>query len=273
MNYDNNRQNAHNEIDHIFKDLLPTRNMAERPAQVALCHQMLNAMLEGGIALCDAGTGIGKTYAYLVAGTVFRRLRAASGLAQPLLISTSSIALQNAIQREYLPLLSAILMADRMITSPLRAVIRKGKSHYVCDERLEWRLAQVDLKKKNQAAAEALLSLREWLDADEAVHLSGYDRERVCVPKVCDCQRDSCRYRTFLDHCGSAQFAFQICNHNLLLADTIQKQREKLASIDAEEPSAGRARRRAMCNITLIALEEKRDRMIKGKKEWHKNGH
>ena len=60
---------------------------------------------------------------------------------------------------------------------------------------------------------------------------------------------------------------------SVLLADTIQKQREKLASIDAEEPSAGRARRRAMCGITLIALEEKRDRMIKGKKEWHKNGH
>lgn len=53
---------------------------------------------------------------------------------------------------------------------------------------------------------------------------------------------------------------------SVLLADTIKKQREKLASIDAEEPSAGRARRRAMCNITLIALEEKRDRLIKGKK-------
>ena len=177
MNYDNNRQNAHNEIDHIFQDLLPARNMAERPEQVALCHRMLDAMLDGSIALCDAGTGIGKTYAYLVAGTVFRRLRADSGLdMSPILASTSSIALQNAIQREYLPLLSAVLMADRMITSPLRAVIRKGKSHYVCDERLERRLAQVDLKKKNQAAAEALLSLREWLDADEAVHLSGYDR-------------------------------------------------------------------------------------------------
>lgn len=60
---------------------------------------------------------------------------------------------------------------------------------------------------------------------------------------------------------------------SVLLADTIQKQREKLESIDAEEPSAGRARRRAMCSITLIALEEKRDRMIKGKKEWRKNGH
>ena len=53
---------------------------------------------------------------------------------------------------------------------------------------------------------------------------------------------------------------------SVLLADTIQKQREKLASIDAEEPSAGRARRRAMCSITLIALEEKRDRLIKGKR-------
>lgn len=59
----------------------------------------------------------------------------------------------------------------------------------------------------------------------------------------------------------------------VLLADTIQKQREKLASIDAEEPSAGRARRRAMCSITLIALEEKRDRLIKGEKEWNKSGH
>ena len=80
-----------------------------------------------------------------------------------------------------------------MITEPLQAVIRKGKSHYVCDERLERRLEQIDLAKKNQSAASALLSLREWLDADEAVHLSAYDRERVCVPQVCDCQRESCR--------------------------------------------------------------------------------
>ena len=150
MNYDNNRQNAHNEIDRIFKVLFPTRNMAERPAQVALCHKMLNAMLEGGIALCDAGTGIGKTYAYLVAGTVFSRFRAASGLeALPILISTSSIALQTAARDEYLPLLSNVLTEDGMIVQPLQAVIRKGKSHYVCDDRLERWLGQLDLRKKN----------------------------------------------------------------------------------------------------------------------------
>ena len=224
MNYDNNRQNAHNEIDHIFKDLLPTRNMAERPAQVALCHQMLNAMLEGGIALCDAGTGIGKTYAYLAAGTVYHRFRAASGLpVRPILISTSSIALQTAARDEYLPLLSSLLAEDGMITQSLQAVIRKGKSHYVCDDRLERRLGQLDLRKKNWRAGNALLALRNELDMDEIAHLSGYDRERVCVPQICDCSQETCRYRFFLEKCDSGRYLFQICNHNLLLADAIHR--------------------------------------------------
>lgn len=222
----NNRNNAHNEIDRIFKVLLPTRNMAERPAQVSLSHQMLDAMLDGGIALCDAGTGIGKTYAYLVAGTAFSRFRAASGLAlRPILISTSSIALQNAVRDEYLPLLSDLLTADGMIAEPLQAVIRKGKSHYVCDERLENRLGQLDLNKKNWRAGVALLTLRGQLDVSEAAHLSRYDRERVCVPQTCDCQRESCRYRSFLEDCDTGQYLFQICNHNLLLADTIHRGR------------------------------------------------
>ena len=81
----------------------------------------------GSIALCDAGTGIGKTYAYLVAGVVFRRYRSRAGLPnQPLLISTSSIALQGAIIHDYLPFLSKVMMADGMLDSPLRAVLRKG---------------------------------------------------------------------------------------------------------------------------------------------------
>ena len=224
MNYDNNRQNAHNEIDHIFKDLLPTRNMAERPAQVALCHQMLNAMLEGGIALCDAGTGIGKTYAYLAAGTVYHRFRAACGLGpKPILVSTSSIALQTAARDEYLPLLSSLLAEDGMITQPLQAVIRKGKSHYVCDDRLERRLGQLDLRKKNWRAGNALLALRNELDMDEIAHLSGYDRERVCVPQICDCSQETCRYRSFLEKCDFGRYLFQICNHNLLLADAIHR--------------------------------------------------
>ena len=219
-----NRQDSHNEIGHIFKDLLPAQGMPERPEQIALSHRMLDTMLDGNIALCDAGTGIGKTYAYLVAGTAYQRFLAGEGKPlRPILISTSSIALQRAVRDEYLPFLSAVLTADGMIAAPIQVVIRKGKSHYVCDERLERRLGQLDLSKKNWKAGNALLSLRESLDLDGAAHLSHYDRERVCVPQVCDCQREHCRYRTFLENCDSGQYQFQICNHNLLLADAIHR--------------------------------------------------
>ena len=220
----NDRQDAHNDIDHIFKNLFPAQAMPERPEQIALSHRMLDAMLEGGIALCDAGTGIGKTYAYLVAGAVYSRFRAASGLvALPILISTSSIALQTAVRDEYLPFLSGLLLEDGQIDRPIQAVIRKGKGHYVCDERLEQRLGQLDLSKKNWRAGAALLTLRQELDMDEAAHLSGYDRERVCVPQVCACQREQCRYLLFLERCDSGLFLFHICNHNLLLADAIHR--------------------------------------------------
>ena len=114
-------------------------------------------------------------------------------------------------------------MQDGAIDRPLQAVIRKGKSHYVCEERLERRLGQLDLSRKNWRAGNALLALRSELDMDEAAHLSGYDRERVCVPKVCDCQRETCRYRAFLEDCESGRYLFQICNHNLLLADAIHR--------------------------------------------------
>ena len=96
------RKNAHTELDHIFKTILPAHGMTERPEQIRLSHTMLDAMFENRIALSDAGTGIGKTYAYLTAAIVYSHSRLVDGLPfQPVIIATSSIALQNAIVREY----------------------------------------------------------------------------------------------------------------------------------------------------------------------------
>ena len=209
-------------IDHIFKDLFPAQGMTERSEQIKLSHLMLDTMLDGGIALCDAGTGIGKTYAYLTAAAAASRFGAGSSH-RPIIISTSSIALQNAVQTEYLPLLSCTLLADGQIDKPLLSVIRKGKGHYVCDERLQRRLRQVNFQKKDPAAADALRSLKDTLDMDKVSHLSGYDRERVCVPQFCDCDHQDCRYRRFLKRCDDDRYVFQICNHNLLLADAIHR--------------------------------------------------
>ena len=107
------RKNAHTELDHIFKTILPVHGMTERPEQIRLSHPMLDAMFENRIALSDAGTGIGKTYAYLTAAIVYSHSRLVDGLPfQPVIIATSSIALQNAIVREYLPFLSDALSDD-----------------------------------------------------------------------------------------------------------------------------------------------------------------
>ena len=138
-------------IDYIFRAILPDYGMTERPAQIKLSHEMLEAMLGGKIALCDAGTGIGKTYAYLVAGAAVDRCRGTKPF-QPILISTSSIALQGAVQEEYLPKLSHALLMAGLIDTPLQAVVRKGKSHYVCDKLLEKRLRQVSGAKKTAKA-------------------------------------------------------------------------------------------------------------------------
>lgn len=259
MNQNDNRLEAHQLIDHIFIDLLPQHGMVQRPAQIQLSHEMLDAMLREKIALCDAGTGIGKTFSYLVAA-VAAVLRTET-VRRPILISTSSIALQNAVQTEYLPLLSHVLQEDGVIDHPLQALIRKGKRHYVCDRRLYRRLRQVDRSKKNPKAAAALCALREHLDLDHSLHLSGYDRERVCVPQVCDCAHPNCRYRGFLEHCDDSQALFQICNHNLLMADAIHRRSGKrpilpehsIVIVDEEHKLPEAARE--MFGVTLCAGE------------------
>ena len=205
------RKNAHTELDHIFKTILPAHGMTERPEQIRLSHTMLDAMFENRIALSDAGTGIGKTYAYLTAAIVYSHSRLVDGLPfQPVIIATSSIALQNAIVREYLPFLSDALSDDPHITTPILAALRKGKSHYVCDERLRQHLQQRPAN-KNQTQKHELCSLYGIFDLDETQKLSSFDRERVCVPPFCDCKHPDCRYRRHLAECGQKRYLFQLC--------------------------------------------------------------
>lgn len=214
------RKHAHLDVETIFRTILPGYGMMEREGQIALCHTILNGMLDNNISLSDAGTGIGKTYSYLVAGVIFNKYRMQSDEPkQAIVISTASIALQSAIHNEYIPFLSKALMEAGFIVEPILSVIRKGKSHYVCDERLRKRLKSINLEKKNSKNTDALLALKRRMDMDGVEHLSGYDRSQVAVPKACDCMDASCRYLRFLSDCSSAKYLFQICNHNLLLAD------------------------------------------------------
>ena len=165
------QKRAHQEVEKIFRVLLPEQGLAVREEQIRLCHEMLDTLLGERITLCDAGVGIGKTYAYLVACVLMRKYsilmeRNSLPKQHPVVVSTSSIALQKAILSEYVPFLSRVLVEQGIIQTPLRAVVRKGKEHFVCDNRLEQRIEAIRHKQKNAVQKEALLSLRKHYDMD-----------------------------------------------------------------------------------------------------------
>ena len=221
-------------MEKIFRVLLPEQGLAVREEQIRLCHEMLDTLLGERIALCDAGVGIGKTYAYLVACVLMRKYsilmeRNSLPKQHPVVVSTSSIALQKAILSEYVPFLSRVLVEQGIIQTPLRAVVRKGKEHFVCDNRLEQRIEAIRHRQKNAVQREALLSLRKHYDMDTVKDLSGFDRRLVCVPKFCprECPgRQTCRYQRYLEESKKQDVFLQICNHNYLLADAFHRREE-----------------------------------------------
>ena len=216
---------SHRMVEQIFREILPRRGMAVREEQIALCHEVLDTLYNKEISLCEAGVGIGKTLAYLVACILWQMHRP-NQLKMPVVISTSSVALQDAILNEYLPDLSAVLLAEGIITAPITAVVRKGKERFVCDASLAERQAKAISKGSRQKGS--LRMAENVLDLDHIPGLSRYDRCRICVPQSCprDCfLRLDCRYQQYLR--DSRKPDIQICNHNYLLANASHRLEER----------------------------------------------
>ena len=221
---------SHRIAEQIFREILPRHGMAVREEQIALCHEVLDTLYNKEISLCEAGVGTGKTLAYLV-GCILWQMHRPERMKLPIVISTSSVALQDAILTEYLPDLSAILLDEGIITAPITAVVRKGKERFVCDARLAERASLVQPSRKRQT--NSLNIAAHILDMDHIPELSRYDRCRICVPQSCprDCfMRLDCRYQQYLR--DSMKPDIQICNHNYLLADA--SHRLALPELDAD---------------------------------------
>ena len=208
---------SHRMAEKIFREILPRHGMAVREEQIALCHEVLDTLYNKEITLCEAGVGTGKTLAYLVA-CILWQMNHPERMKLPIVISTSSVALQDAILTEYLPDLSTVLLDEGIIHEPITAVVRKGKERFVCDARLAERAALVHPNRTREK--NSLRIAENILDMDHIPELSRYDRCRICVPQSCprDCfMRLDCRYQQYLR--DSMKPDIQICNHNYLLAD------------------------------------------------------
>ena len=210
----------------IFTDILPKHGMELRDNQLALALDMLTALTENKLALCEAEVGTGKTHAYILAVTVHNLF---SEHKMPSVISTSTIALQKALTEEYIPQISDILMEHRIIDAPLSFVVRKGKSHYACDSRVK--TYQSSIQYNDRMEDQELLDIlggiytgSRPIDLDR-LPLTDYVKNRICVER---CQSNCglfaiCRYRNFTRDCLLKPYDFQIANHNFVLADILSQ--------------------------------------------------
>ena len=215
----------------LFDEILPKHGMTLRMRQKELSLEMLRALQEDRLALCEAEVGTGKTHAYILALAVHSLY---SGKKEPAVISTSTIALQKALTEEYIPQISGILLEHHVIDRPLSFVVRKGKKHYVCDSRLG--IYEASIQNLNREADVGLLSELEKLqgledsriDLDNTA-LTPFVKARINVLR---CSRSChylvlCRFMNFQKRCMTEKFDFQITNHNYVLADLIGRKQGK----------------------------------------------
>ncbi|WP_194703000.1 ATP-dependent DNA helicase [Fusibacter ferrireducens] len=216
-------------IEYIFNKVFTNFGYVLRQEQVNLSKHMYQVMTNGKISMSDIPVGLGKTHAYLVAAIVFKMFHAKSKM-KPIIISTSSIELQKAIIKDYIPDISKMLLAYGIIERPVTCIMRKGKDNYLCERRLKDYVESLDPDKKIMSEYVALTKLMnsDGIDLDEIEGISGYDRRKICVNLnnclTCSIQ-SNCRYQKHMKKAKKSGHDLQICNHNYFLADVIRKRR------------------------------------------------
>lgn len=221
-------------IDFIFRTLLCTNGFKVRENQITLSKDIYDNICTGKTGLYEANVGIGKTHAYLIACIVHQISKKQGDFqTSPYIITTSSIELQNAILRNYLPYLSSLLLEQKIINQPLCAVVRKGKEHYLCEMRYYNFISYLaqSLKERDINLYQIFLELNlpsNSIDLDSYKVLKNHVVQKINVPK--DCNRrcphyKKCRYKEYSAYIRLSQHDFQICNHNYYLADAIKRKR------------------------------------------------
>ena len=118
---------------------------AFRPQQLAMAEAVAENLAHGGRLIAEAGTGTGKTFAYLVPALL-------SGL--KVVISTGTRNLQDQLFLRDLPRVRTAL------ASPARIALLKGRGNYLCQHRLD--NALTDPRGQRREVVGLLHRVREW---------------------------------------------------------------------------------------------------------------
>ena len=173
--------------------------------------------------LAEAGTGVGKSFAYLVPAILAIQEH------RRVVISTYTIALQEQLFSRDVPLL------HKHLGMPFRFALAKGRSNYLCLRRLSLTAQRADRFFSNNRELDQLMRLAEWAGSaaagsrqDVPFELSEGVWERVrCESGVCAGRKcrlfENCHFQRAREEMRAANLL--VVNHALLFSDLALRQR------------------------------------------------
>jgi ATP-dependent DNA helicase DinG len=196
------------------------RGFEARPQQVEMARAVQKALLDGRRLAVEAGTGVGKSFAYLIPAVDI-----VSRGAGKVLVSTFTITLQEQLINKDIPFLLDC-MPQRF-----NAVLAKGRGNYLCKRRLKFAVQRQKMLFERDSSE--LEQIKTWADETEDGSLSDlpflpggrvWDKVRSehgnCLGRKCPHFRD-CFYWRARRRLEGADII--IANHALLFSDLVLK--------------------------------------------------
>ena len=182
------------QVEAIFSPtgiLSKAKNFEFRPQQQEMAVAVARALQNGEHLAVEAGTGVGKSLAYLIPAILFAVARKKKAV-----VSTHTINLQEQLTEKDLPMLAAVLGS---LPEPLKFnfTMLKGRANYLCTRRLHKAMQQSG-NLFTSSEAEELQRIAEWAKETTDGSLSDFDIEPdmkvwsqvcsergLCSPKIC----------------------------------------------------------------------------------------
>jgi ATP-dependent DNA helicase DinG len=209
-------------VDHVFEDdgvlAQAVPEFESRPGQRAMALAVAEVIEEGGVLLAEAGTGTGKTLAYLVPAILSRRR---------VLVSTGTKTLQEQIFDKDLPELRTALGV------PFTATCMKGRGNYLCLHRFDaFRENPLAMAFVDRDLANALTEWAGRTDTGDRAELETLPDDLTVWPEIAatseNCIGSECArfHDCFITRMRqrAAESDIVIVNHHLLCADASIRQ-------------------------------------------------
>ena len=193
-----------------------------RPQQVAMAEAVAAAFGAGRHLAVEAGTGVGKTFAYLLPA-----IEQILAHGRRVVVSTHTIALQEQLIRKDVPFLQEAL------GEPFRAELVKGRQNYVSLRRLQGLSEKQNTLLPNLFLRDALHAVEDWAYRTEDGSLASLPQqppldvwEKVrsehnnCLGRRCPTY-DLCFYQRARRRADEAQLL--VVNHALLMSDLLRR--------------------------------------------------